>query len=147
MLDEKRILSKIDELDSYLKELEEIMPKNYEEYANSIEKKRACERLLHISVESLIDICTLLVKGLKLGLPSSEEDLFDKLGKKKITTKEMLKKLKTMRGFRNILVHIYGEVDDEIVFQTLGRMEDFHQFKNEVTSFLMKTTKQGRPAL
>lgn len=147
MLDEKRILSKIDELDSYLKELEEIMPKNYEEYVNSIEKKRACERLLHISVESLIDTCTLLVKGLRLGLPSSEEDLFDKLGKEKIITKEMLKKLKTMRGFRNILVHIYGEVDDEIVFQTLGRMEDFRQFKNEVTSFLMKTTKQGRPAL
>jgi 5'-deoxynucleotidase YfbR-like HD superfamily hydrolase len=39
MLDEKRILSKIDELDSYLKELEEIMPKNYEEYVNSIEKR------------------------------------------------------------------------------------------------------------
>jgi len=42
MLDEKRILSKLDELDSYLTELEEVMPKNYEEYANSIEKKRAC---------------------------------------------------------------------------------------------------------
>jgi uncharacterized protein YutE (UPF0331/DUF86 family) len=86
------------------------------------------------------------VKGLRLGLPSSEEDLFDKLVKKKIMTREMVKKLKTMRGFRNILVRIYGEVDDEIVFQTLSGIEDFRQFENEVTSFLMKTTKQRRPA-
>jgi len=83
MLDKERILSKLDELDSYLTEIEEIMPRNYEEYANSIEKKRACERLLHISIECVIDICTLIVKGLRLGLPSSEEDLFEKLGNRR----------------------------------------------------------------
>jgi len=44
MLDRDRILSKLDELDSYLTELEDIMPKDYEEYVNSIEKKRSCER-------------------------------------------------------------------------------------------------------
>jgi len=136
MLDKERILSKLDELDSYLTEIEEIMPKNYEKYENSIEKKRACERLLHISIECVIDICTLIVKGLRLGLPSSEEDLFEKLEKKNIITKEMKDKLKTMRGFRNILVHKYGEVDDEIVFNTLRNINDFRKFRKEVISFL-----------
>jgi len=50
-----------------------------------------------------------MVKGLRLGLPSGEEDLFEKLEKRKIITNEVKGKLKTMRGFRNILVHRYGE--------------------------------------
>lgn len=140
MLDKNRILSKLDELNSYLVELEEVMPKNYEEYVNSIEKKRSCERLLHISVECVIDVCSLMVKGLRLGLPSGEEDLFEKLERKKVISGRMKEKLKLMRGFRNVLVHRYGEVDDELVFENLKSIEDFKDFSKEITSFL-KTGK------
>ena len=138
MLDRDRILSKLDELDSYLTELEDIMPKDYEEYVNSIEKKRSCERLLHILIECVIDICTLIVKDLRLGLPSSEEDLFEKLEKKGIISKEMKEKLRLMRGFRNILVHRYAEVDDELVFENLKNIDDFREFKEQIISFLKK---------
>ena len=138
MLDKNRILSKLDELDSYLTELESVMPKNYEEYAGSIEKKRSCERLLHILIECVIDVCALIVKGLRLGLPAEEEDLFEKLEKEKIVSKEMKEKLKLMRGFRNILVHRYAEVDDELVFENLGNTNDFKEFRQEIGSFLKK---------
>lgn len=138
MLDRDRILSKLDELDSYLTELEDIMPKDYEEYVNSIEKKRSCERLLHILIECVIDVCTLIVKDLRLGLPSSEEDLFEKLEKKGIISKEMKEKLRLMRGFRNILVHRYAEVDDELVFENLKNIGDFREFKEQIISFLKK---------
>lgn len=138
MLDKNRILSKLDELDSYLIELEEVMPKNFGQYVDSIMKKRACERLLHVLIECAIDVCALMVKGLRLGLPSGEEDLFEKLEKRKIITKEMKGKLKTMRGLRNILVHRYGEVDDELVFDSLKNIDDFRQFRKEVVSALRK---------
>ena len=142
MLDKNRILSKLDELDSYLMELEEVAPKNFEEYVGSIEKKRACERLLHILIECVIDTCALMVKGLRLGLPSGEEDLFEKLEKRKIITNEVKGKLKTMRGFRNILVHRYGEVDDELVFNSLKNIDDFRQFREEVISVLKKSNSK-----
>ncbi len=74
-VDRERILSKIDELDSYLSELKQILPRNFEEY-QQVEKKRACERLLQISIEVVIDVCNLLVSGLRLGLPAEEDDLF-----------------------------------------------------------------------
>ena len=138
MLDKNRILSKLDELDSYLSELKIVMPKSYQEYAGSIEKKRSCERLLHILIESVIDICALIVKGLRLGLPAEEEDLFEKLEKKKIISKGMKEKLKSMRGFRNIMVHRYADVDDELVFDNLGNINDFKEFRTEIGSFLRK---------
>lgn len=52
MLDKDRILAKLDELESYIIELESTMPEDYEEYIDDIEKKRSCERLLHISIEN-----------------------------------------------------------------------------------------------
>jgi len=138
MLDKDRVLSKLDELDSYLSELESVMPKSYEEHVSSIEKKRSCERLLHILIECVIDVCALMVKGLRLGLPSEEEDLFEKLEREKIISKEMKERLKLMRGLRNILVHRYAEVDNELVFESLGNVNDFRKFRKEVSSFLRK---------
>ena len=141
MLDKNRILSKLDEMDSYLSELESIMPKSYDEYVGSIEKKRACERVLHILIECVIDVCALIVKGLRLGLPAEEEDLFEKLEREKIISREMKEKLKLMRVFRNILVHRYAGVNDELVFESLGSINDFKEFRKEVGSFLRKIEK------
>ena len=61
MIDRERILGKVAELDSYLSELRQILPKSFDEYVRSIEKRRACERLLQIAVEAAIDICAMLV--------------------------------------------------------------------------------------
>jgi len=137
MLDEERILVKIDEMESYLEEIKEFIPKDFEEYTDSRESRRVCERLLQISIECVIDICSLLVKGLKLGAPSDEDDLFQKLKKKKAISGRMLDVLKGMKGFRNILVHRYAEVDDELVFKFLKRnLKDFQAFKKEVLNSL-----------
>ncbi|MDP2930351.1 MAG: DUF86 domain-containing protein [bacterium] len=135
MLDKERILAKIDELDTYLNELVQIIPATFEEY-EQVEKKRACERLLQLCIECVIDVCRLFVSGLRLGLPSEENDLFDKMLKKKILSKEMNSLLKEMRGFRNIFVHEYAAVDDELVFKTMKeKLDDFKKFKKEVLDF------------
>lgn len=137
-MDEKRILAKIDELESYLNELETVSPKTREEYVSSLKEKRACERLLQISIESVLDICNILISNLKLGLPSDEGDVLKKLNEKKIISKKMNSILESMKGFRNILVHKYGSVDDELVFENLGRLSDFTDFKEEILNFLNK---------
>lgn len=132
MLDKDRILGKIDELDSYLSELTQIIPASFEEY-QKIEKKRSCERLLQLCIECTIDICRLFVSGLRLGLPSEENDLFDKMQRNNIISEKMNSVLKEMRGFRNILVHEYAVVDDELVFGLIKKeLEDFRGFKKEI---------------
>jgi uncharacterized protein YutE (UPF0331/DUF86 family) len=55
-LDRERILIKLDQLDGYLRELASIAPRTFAEY-QGVEKRRACERLLQLSVEVVIDIC------------------------------------------------------------------------------------------
>lgn len=136
MLDSERILARLDELDQYQRELRQVMPSSFEEYKN-IEKKRACERLLQISIECVIDVCAFVVSGLSLGLPSEEDDLFERLEEAKIISSAMKETLKKMKGFRNLLVHEYGRVDDEIVYDMLrNRLSDFSDFKREIIRVL-----------
>ncbi|MDP2914723.1 MAG: DUF86 domain-containing protein [Candidatus Aminicenantes bacterium] len=132
MVDRERLLAKIDELDGYLGEIRKIMPADFRDFLK-IEKRRACERLLQISIEGVIDICGLVVKGFRLGLPAEENDLFELLAKKNLITPAMKNKLRAMRGFRNIIVHEYGRVDEKIVYEMLTkRLKDFSEFKRQI---------------
>ena len=136
MLDRERILAKVDELECRQRELLQIAPDSIDEY-QKIEKKRACERLLQISIETVIEICHLLVKGLRLGLPAEEDDLFEKLAGAGIISQSTKDKTKRMKGFRNILVHMYGIIDDRIVYEmATERLGDFEAFKKEVLEAL-----------
>lgn len=138
MLDRERILSKIDEMDSYLIELQQVVPSSFEDY-RKIEKKRSCERLLQLIIESIIDVCKMFVSGLKLGLPSDENDLFDKLRNLKIISKKMTDLLREMRAFRNILIHEYATIDDELVYEySKTKTKDFKEFKEEILEALKR---------
>lgn len=136
MIDRSRVLAKLDELDGYLAELRSIAPERFEDYQR-IEIKRACERLLQVSVEAVIDVCALLVTGLRLGLPGEEDDLLDKLAGHGVVSAPMAQTLRRMKGLRNLLVHEYGRINDELVFNTVSKdLGDFTAFKREVLEFL-----------
>lgn len=136
MVDRERVLAKLDEMRGYVVELRTIAPATIDGYRR-IETKRACERLLQIAVECVIDVCQLLVAGRRLGLPAEEDDLFDKLEAAGILTPETTQMVRRMRGCRNILVHEYGRVSDEIVFETIrSRLDDFDAFEHDVVSAL-----------
>lgn len=137
MIDRDRILTKLDDVDGYLVELRSIAPERLEEYLKGIEKRRACERLLQVCIDGAIDVCALLVTGLRLGLPGEEDDLFEKLAGRAVISRPMGATLRRMKGLRNILVHEYGRLDDALVFEMIQtRLEDFAAFKREVIAFL-----------
>src|SRR2546426_1519947 len=75
VVDRERILARLDDLDGFLRELRSIAPKSLDEYLKT-EKRRACERLLPVSLEALIYLYVLVLPGLRLGIPGEEGDLF-----------------------------------------------------------------------
>jgi len=137
MLDRERILAKFDELEGYVGELRQVVPASFAEYMDKLEKRRACERLLQLSIQCMMDICALFVSGLRLGLPAEEDDIFEKLESAKIISPNLSGMLKTMKGFRNILVHEYGGIDNAIVYKMAStRIEDFEAFKARMVQAL-----------
>lgn len=142
MLDRERILAKFDELDGYLQELRQVVPASFADYMGKVETRRACERLLQLSVQCVLDICALFVSGLRLGLPAEEDDLFEKLERAGVLSSKLSETLKTMKGFRNILVHEYGAVDNAVVYKMgTTRFDDFQAIKKELLHSLQERAK------
>ena len=106
MVDRERLLAKLEEIDAYARELQTVAPASIDNYREP-RTKRACERLLQIAIEAVIDVCGVLVKGFRLGLPAEEDDLFEKLAAGGVISVPMAGTLQRMRRFRNILVHEY----------------------------------------
>ncbi|ODS40971.1 hypothetical protein BEH94_10785 [Candidatus Altiarchaeales archaeon WOR_SM1_SCG] len=72
-----------------------------------------------------------------LGIPGDDEDIIENLTKNKILSRETKEKLKAMKGFRNIPVHRYGRIDDNIIYEILEEnLPDFYAFIEEIENFL-----------
>jgi len=136
--DRMRTLSKLDEMIKYVEELQSMLP-DQEEYQQDLIKRRACEKTIEVAIDSLIDVSAMIVSAQQFGLPENEENIFDMLIQKKVLSSKFGEKLKDMKGFRNILVHRYGHVDDEIVYHNLSScINDFYEFENDIKLYLQK---------
>lgn len=115
----ERIKDKVEEIEQYLSELEEILPDNFKEYTLDFKAKAACERYAEKIIEAAIDLAFLFIKT--EGLPQPENDLqaFDILLENRIIPEELAGRLQDAKRMRNIIAHEYGEIDDEIVFKAV----------------------------
>lgn len=122
----------------YVKELRGMLPEE-DEYLQDLVRRRACEKTVESAIESLIDVSAMIVSIEQLGLPADEKSIFDMLVKKTILSKEVAEKLKDMKGFRNILIHRYADVDDEQVHHYLTAcLNDFDEFEKEVKTYMKR---------
>ena len=109
-----RINDKIREIEDYLSELEEIMPKNFHEYKTDLKTKAAFERYFEKIIEAVIDLAFLIIKDKGYKIPEEDKEAFDILANEKIIPQELATKFKEAKGMRNIISHEYGKIDDEL---------------------------------
>ena len=95
------------------------------------------ERYLQLAIQSVLDISNHVVADLGLGLPADSKELFVLLAKRKIVYTRLAKKLTSVAGFRNLLVHEYLEIDRHRVYQVLrDDLGDFEKFIKAVSKLL-----------
>jgi len=126
-----RIKDKLEEIEKYLSELEEIMPHSFKEYKEEFKTKAACERYFEKIIEAAVDLAFLIIKDKGLKTPEEDKEAFDILSSENIISKELAKKLKDAKGMRNIIAHEYGKIDDEIVFHAITE-----ELEKDITDFI-----------
>jgi len=113
------------------------LPYDFDDFLELGLVKDGIYKRIEYSIENVWDICSIINSDLSKGIPYDEENILDNLIKAGIFDKELGEKLKTMKGFRNIVVHRYGSIDDKLAFQTLQEhLEDFQYFTRQVEDFL-----------
>ena len=95
------------------------------------------ERYLQLAIQAVLDVSHHIVADRNLGLPSDSKALFALLAKQKILSAPLSRKLVSMAGFRNVLVHEYMEIDRHRVYQVLrDDLGNFDKFVKAVSKLL-----------
>ena len=95
------------------------------------------ERYLQLAIQAVLDISNHVVADKKLSLPGDNRQLFEVLSKHKVLSAPLSKKLISMAGFRNVLVHEYLEIDRRRVFRAMrDDLGDFEKFIKAVSKLL-----------
>ena len=131
------IKSKIEEILESLKLVEENLPEDFETFQSLGLVKDGIYKRVEFAIQDVLDICAIITSDLKLGIPEREEDVFEGLVRAGILSREMANKLRLMKGFRNILVHRYGRINDELAFETIHEhLNDIYEFVELIEKFL-----------
>ena len=133
-----RIDDKLKDIKTFIEDLKEYVPETFEEYSRSKDRKAICERYFEKIIEAITDIAFLIIKEKKLEIPQDDYDAFNVLMKNKIINEALAIRLKQAKGMRNIIVHAYGEVDDEKVYEAVTEEieDDTEQFIEEIKKVL-----------
>ena len=137
MIDKEIIKKKLQELKSYLKEMENFRAISWNGFSSSLSKQWMVSHGLQLSIQVVIDIGSHILAALGESQIEDYADIIDKLGEKEIIPQEFSKAIRGMAGLRNILVHEYAELDLKKIYDILqNRLSDFYAFIEYINTFL-----------
>lgn len=120
MSDRDRICAKLDKLQTYYTELKSLSSISLDEYMSNSIYRRAVERTLQLIVECATDINNMLLKMQGQKGASDYFNSFVDIAEQNIISIEFALKIAPSTGLRNILVHEYEEINDEIVYCSIN---------------------------
>lgn len=91
-----------------------------ETFLERSEARDAAKYRLIVVIEAAISICNHLASRLAAGLPDNYAACFATLAAEGIIGEPLATRLGQMARFRNLLVHLYGQVDDRRVWRFLS---------------------------
>ncbi len=141
-MNKKIIIQKLKEIEDNLALVEESLPAEVEEFKALGLLKDGIYKRLEFSIQNLIDIFSIIYSSLNLGVPKDLDSIFSGLREKKVFPANILSLVEDMKGLRNILIHRYAEIDDDLVFELLAeRLDDFKRIMGIIEDYLEKYTE------
>lgn len=136
--DRRRALAKLDHLEQSLLDMIEYRPGSVGELGDdpSAMRRRALERVMYLAIQDVLDLAALMVRAEGLQLPSSYREAIERLGSEGVIPSELAGRIAPMAGFRNVLEHMYMDLDVELLVAYAHRDEDFREFAKAVLGWL-----------
>ncbi|MGE5342514.1 MAG: type VII toxin-antitoxin system HepT family RNase toxin [Candidatus Omnitrophota bacterium] len=131
------IQKRCEEISDSLERLEKIKQSSKADFLNDKDLQDiACYRLL-VAIEAALNLCYHVSAKLLKKNPSEYGECFVLLGQAGIVPEELANQLRNMARFRNMLVHMYWNVDFEMVFEIIqNNLNDLRNFSSIIASLL-----------
>lgn len=132
-----RIRQIIGEINFALHKLERCVKLSEDEFLSDDDKLDSGKYNLIVAIEGTIDICNHIVARMGGRAPCDYADCFEILGELEILPDEFVGRLKKMARFRNLLVHLYWQVDNKRVYQFLKKdIQDLKDYLKAVEKII-----------
>jgi len=117
--------------------LKKLRPLTYEEFAREHVLIGSAERDFQVAIQAALDIGSIILADQSTRLPGEYKDVFPALAEIGVLPADFAQKLVGMAKFRNVLVHLYLEVDLKRVYRYLQEnLDDFEDFARYVSEWL-----------
>jgi uncharacterized protein YutE (UPF0331/DUF86 family) len=92
---------------------------------------------LQIAIEACINIGNHIIASENYRNPKDYRDIFTVLNEREILPEQFTARMRQMTGLRNRLVHLYWEVDHELIYHYLqNNLGDFDLFIGYILDFI-----------
>ncbi len=116
-----------------------------QEYLNSRDQQSIVERRLQTAIESALNIGNHVIARMRLRAPRDYADVFRILQEAGVLSEDAAQAMADMARFRNLLVHVYWELDHKRIYETLPqRIETLEKFVNGIAKWLRDPRGEGR---
>ena len=137
MVSPERLEEKFRRLGEFLAVLRELRSLPAEALPGDLVRMGSVKYYLQVSIESCIDVAQHVIASEGFRPPKDYADTFTVLAERGILEQEFAERLRRMAKFRNRLVHLYGEVDDQHVVRVLAEdLGDFDLFRERILAML-----------
>jgi uncharacterized protein YutE (UPF0331/DUF86 family) len=131
VIDADLVAKKLAMIETYVRELEELARPDV--LRTDVREERFVEHTLQIAIQAALDVASHLVSDRRLGEPRTNRELFTLLVRGGVLPEGLAERLGSMAGFRNVLVHGYGDLDLAVVEDIVeNRTGDLLEFVREV---------------
>ncbi len=113
--DEEKVTKLSSELFNAFERLKELATLPKDDFLSNPYFIASAKYFLIIAIEAAIDMCNHVISMNRLRIPEDYADTFRVMGEIGFFDKEFVDRLVQMARFRNRLVHLYWNVDDEIL--------------------------------
>lgn len=135
MTDPELLAKKIAFIETCIAELRRLA--RPEAMETDVREERFIEHTLQLAIQAAQDLASHIVSDERLGEPRTNRELFDLLVRGGWLSAEEAAPLRNVVGFRNILVHGYGDVDLAVVRDVLeNHLDDLLHFASIVRARL-----------
>ncbi len=124
VIDRRKVESRIYYIKQNLEKLYKLGGLAQQEFLSDYRNYDTAKYNLQVIIEALIDIGNHIISRKKMPIPDSNADTFRILSQNGIIPVEKLSRYEAMAKFRNMVVHLYQDINEE---------EIFHIIKNDLS--------------
>jgi len=117
VIDQDVILAKAKNIEQHLRRIREKRELSLEEFLGDIDSQESRLFNLQMAVQNCIDIASHIISDEGLGVAGSTNELFSLLEENSYIDRSLFENMVAAVGFRNLIVHEYGQVDLKQVYQ------------------------------